>query len=114
MSITLVVSNAGSTKADVLQSYPGPDYDVTIAQEDGRIVWRRVPPDDILPTAGALYTLGPGESRDLETISWDQRDLHGRQVEPGRYMIQGLFYGGIDRSGDYETPSDTVSLVIER
>jgi hypothetical protein len=113
--LRLVVSNTGSTKVDVLQSAdPAPDYDLTVAGEDRRIVWKRVPPDDILTLAGFRYTLTPGESHDLETILWDQRDLHGRHVEPGRYTIQGVFYGGVAWSGEYQTHSDTVPIVIER
>jgi hypothetical protein len=110
--IELVVSNAGSTKTLVSQISPPPVYDVAIARVDGRIVWRRLPPDYVLLLAADQYTLAPGESRHLETISWDQVDLHGHQVEPGRYTVQGVFYGGIAGSGDSEIKTPAVPLVI--
>jgi hypothetical protein len=110
----LVVKNTGTAKAQVLQVAPGPVYDVTVTRPDGRIVWQRMPPDAVLLTAGTLYTLAPGQSRELETISWDQRDLHGRMVEPGRYMAHGVFYGGVAYSGKSEIPTDTISILIER
>jgi hypothetical protein len=112
--VKLVVSNTGSTKVEVLQKAPAPVYDLTITRKDGRIVWQRLPPDGVLLTAGDLYSLAPGQSQELETISWDQRDLRGRQVGPGRYEIQGIFYGGVAYSGHSEIQSDTVSLLIER
>jgi hypothetical protein len=112
--IKLVVSNTGGTKVEILQKAPAPDYDLTITRKHGRIVWQRLPPDGVLLTAGLLYSLAPGQSHELETISWDQRDLHGRQVGPGRYEIQGIFYGGVAYSGHSEIQSDTVSLLIER
>jgi hypothetical protein len=112
--IKLVVSNTGGTKVQVLQAAPPPAYDLIITRKDGRVIWRRLPPDAVLATAGLLYSLTPSQSYDLETISWDQRDLHGRQVEPGRYEIKGSFYGGVAYSGQNEIQSDTVSLLIER
>jgi hypothetical protein len=77
-------------------------------------VWQRLPPDAVPATAGLLYSLAAGQSHDVETISWGQRDLHGRQVEPGRYEVQGIFYGRVAYSGHSEIQSDTVSLLIER
>ena len=112
--IKLVVSNSGRTKVQVLQAVPPPAFDLTITRKDGRVVWQRLPPDAVLATAGLLYSLAAGQSHDVETISWDQRDLHGRQVEPGRYEIQGTFYGRVAYSGHSEIQSDTVSLLIER
>ena len=112
--IKLVVSNSGRTKVQVLQAVPPPAFDLTITRKDGRVVWQRLPPDAYLATAGLLYSLAAGQSHDVETISWDQRDLHGRQVEPGRYEIQGIFYGRVAYSGHSEIQSDTVSLLIER
>lgn len=109
--IKLVVRNTGSAKMQVIQSAdPAPDYDLTVIRQDGSIVWQRVLPGDILTTAAEMYTLAPGESRDLETISWNQRDLQGRPVEPDRYRLYGLFYGG---AGPSETPTDTAFLFIE-
>ncbi len=112
--IKLVVSNTGNTKVQVLQAVPPPAYDLTITRKDGRVVWQRLPPDAYLSTAGLLYSLAPSQSHDVETISWDQQDLHGRQVEPGRYGIQGVFFGRVAYKGQSEIQSDTVSLLIER
>jgi hypothetical protein len=112
--VKLVVSNTGSTKVEILQTPAPQDYNLSIARKHGRIVWQRWPPDAALSTAGDLYSLAPGQSRELETISWDQRDLNGRQVGLGRYEIQGIFFGGVAYSGHSEIQSDTVSLLIER
>jgi hypothetical protein len=112
--IKFVVSNSGSTKVEVLQAVPAPAFDLTITRKDGRVVWQRLPPDATLASAALVYSLAAGQSHDVETISWDQRDLHGRQVEPGRYEIQGMFYGRVAYSGHSEIQSDTVSLLIER
>ena len=112
--IKLVVSNSGTTEVQVLQAVPPPAFDLTITRKDGRVVWQRLPPDAALATAGLLYSLAAGQSHDVETISWDQRDLHGRQVEPGLYEIQGIFYGGVAYTGHSEIQSETAPLLIER
>lgn len=111
--IRLRVTNTGNTQVVVLQVAPAPDYDVTVTRDDGRLVWQRLPTDAVLTTAGLQYPLAPGESHNLEVIEWDQRDLHGRRVGPGRYWVQGIFYGGVAYSGQREIQTDTVSLLVE-
>jgi hypothetical protein len=112
--IKLVVSNTGGAKIAISQIAPPPVYDVDVARPDGDIVWRRLPPDQVLLLAADQYTLAPGATRELETVSWDQKDLRGRQVEPGRYRIQGVFYGGVAGSGVSETRTPAVMLSIGR
>jgi hypothetical protein len=112
ISIKLVVNNASSATLRVSQKGCPPDFDVVITRVEGSTIWRRLPPNVFLCDAAMEYPLSPGQSRELEAISWEQRDSRGRPVGPGRYTVQGFFFGGIAGSGVSETKTPAVPLVI--
>jgi hypothetical protein len=112
--IRLLVTNTSSAVVRLSQKGCPPDFDVVISREDGSPVWRRITPDISLCDAALEYSLWPRRSRELEKVSWEQRDSRGRPVKPGRYLVQGVFFGGIAGSGVRETKTPAASLVIER
>lgn len=112
ISIKLVVNNASSATIRVSQKGCPPDFDVVITRVEGSTIWRRLPSNVVLCDAAMEYPLSPGQSREVGAVSWEQRDSHGRPVGPGRYTVQGFFFGGIAGSSVSETKTPAVPLVI--
>jgi hypothetical protein len=65
-------------------------YDVLVRQR-GALVWQWSH-DKAATQAVRTQQLGPGAALTF-SARWDQRDLQGRQVEPGSYDISCLFLG---------------------
>jgi hypothetical protein len=85
--LTLKVKNTG--KATLEQPLGGqPPYDFVVTRTDGTELWRwskgRVVRDVL-----ELKTLRPGQELAFEA-DWDQRDLAGRLLPPGTYLLRGV------------------------
>lgn len=62
-------------------------FDVTVAREDGAVVWRRLE-GQVSGAILALRVLAPAESLTFEA-EWDGRAASGAPVPPGRYVVTG-------------------------
>jgi hypothetical protein len=62
-------------------------FDVTIAREDGSVVWRRLE-GQVVAAILAVRTLEPGESLTFAT-EWSGRLRDGSPAPPGRYTVTG-------------------------
>lgn len=62
-------------------------FDVTVAREDGDVVWRRLE-GAVVSAILAVRTLEPGESLVFET-EWSGRLADGSPAPPGRYSVTG-------------------------
>ncbi len=94
------IRNAG-TEADVLEvgSSGGAEgiYYVLFVVTDleGRVIYERFPSGAVLNLAGGAIPLEPDETKVLvwpeewESGGWDQRDMNGDAVAPGRYQVFG-------------------------
>jgi hypothetical protein len=64
-----------------------PVFDVTVAREDGQVVWRRLE-EAVVSGALTVRTLAPAESVTFEAV-WDGRARGGGPPSPGRHLITG-------------------------
>jgi hypothetical protein len=62
-------------------------FDVSVAREDGTLVWRRLP-EPAASDVPAVRTLAPAESLTFEVV-WDGQAPGGHAIPPGRYRITG-------------------------
>lgn len=88
VAVSMRVTNVSSAPLVVTTS--GQGYDVAVRQR-GALVW--LWSHDKPAVAARIQTLAPGDTLTFQA-RWDQRDLQGRQVEPGQYDISCIFSGG--------------------
>jgi hypothetical protein len=62
-------------------------FDVTVAREDGIVVWRRLA-GQVVTAILAVRTLEPAETLTFEAV-WNGRTAEGVAAQPGRYMVTG-------------------------
>jgi hypothetical protein len=62
-------------------------FDVTVAREDGHVVWRRLE-GQVVSAILAVRALAPAESLTFQAV-WDGRLPDGATIPPGRYRITG-------------------------
>jgi hypothetical protein len=84
--VAMRVSNASGTAVTVKTT--GQAYDVLVRQR-GALVWQWSH-DKAFAQVVRSHTLVPGEAMLFE-VAWDQRDLQGRRVDPGRYDVSCVF-----------------------
>jgi len=82
-------------------------FDILVAREDGRIVWRRLQ-GAVVPGVLQLRVLQPHETLELRTV-WRQRTLAGAAVPPGTYLVYGLLPS--DEPTPRRTPDVTLRIV---
>ena len=63
-------------------------FDVIVARDDGKIVWRRLE-NEIIPAIIRVVTLAPADGIELSTV-WDQRTPKDEYAEAGIYVARGL------------------------
>ncbi|MBI3997883.1 MAG: hypothetical protein HY355_02540 [Armatimonadetes bacterium] len=107
--IRLRVTNLASGPLAVTMR-SGQQYDVIVRQR-GALIWQWSH-DKAFVQVIRESTLAPGETLTF-TGAWDQRDLQGRQVEPGAYEIWGVFLG-VQRHGPPSVETGPVRIVIGR
>jgi hypothetical protein len=108
VAVSLRVANTSS--AAVVVTTSGQPYDVAVRQR-GALVWLWSH-DRPAAAAARTQTLGPGDALTFQA-RWDQRDLQGRQVEPGQYDISCIFAGG-QRPGGPALGVGPVRVTISR
>lgn len=86
VSITLTKRNVSNSTIS-LRYRTGQRYEFLARRSDGTIVWRWSR-GQVFTQQTARVTLPPGESQ-VFSVTWDQRDNRGLQVEPGTYIIAG-------------------------
>lgn len=62
-------------------------FDITVARENGPVVWRRLQGAAIQGIL-QIKVLAPGETLELTDV-WRQRDIAEQSVGPGTYIVQG-------------------------
>jgi hypothetical protein len=62
-------------------------FDVTVAREDGTVVWRRLA-GQVVSAILAVRTLEPAETLTFEAV-WNGRTADGAAARPGRYRVTG-------------------------
>lgn len=88
----------------------GQQYDVLVRQR-GALIWQWSH-DKAFVQIAREQTLAVGEALTFSG-TWDQRDLQGRQVEPGAYEIWAMFLAA-QRSGPRSVETGPVRIVIAR
>lgn len=86
VEVALRVANASG--APVAVSWGGQAYDVVVRQRGG-LVWQWSH-DKAFAQVMRQVSLPPGDALSYH-VSWEQRDLQGRPVDPGVYDITGVF-----------------------
>lgn len=81
-----------------------PTFDITITDEAGQVVWRRLQGQGI-PAILQLRPLGPGETL-IHEDRWDQRSNSGEPVGPGVYKVTGALLT------DEPTPISSPTVVL--
>jgi hypothetical protein len=85
--ITLRATNAGAGPLELYLMGRSVTFDITVADSDGRVVWRRLE-GEIVPAILQVRVLAPGDSLQLDH-AWDQRTNGGQPIEPGAYTVTG-------------------------
>lgn len=85
--ITLRAENITERSLDLYLTGRTIAFDLTVTDEDGAVVWRRLE-DEVIPAILRLETLEPGETLELED-TWEQRSNDGEPVAPGAYTVRG-------------------------
>jgi hypothetical protein len=109
VSARLRVTNTASSPIPIT-TYTGQQSDLIVRQR-GALIWQWSH-DKAFTQVVRESTLTPGETLAFTWI-WDQRDLQGRQVEPGRYELWAVFMGA-QRSGPRSVETGPVRIVIGR
>jgi hypothetical protein len=109
IEIRLAVTNAASGTVP-LTWYTGQHSDAIVRQR-GALIWQWSH-DKAFTQALRESTMAAGE-RLFYGWMWDQRDLQGRQVEPGAYEIWAEFKGS-QRSGPRSVETGPLQITISR
>lgn len=73
-NVTIIITNIGETRIEIA----GPCFNVS--NEHGEIVF-----------SGCLFWYFVLESGENETLIWNQKDMDGKQVPKGNYIVEGSF-----------------------
>ncbi len=104
--ITLRATNSGEEPLELYLRGRTIAFDITVAGEDGSVVWRRLE-GQMIPAILQVRELAPGESLEFHD-EWDQRANSGEPVSSGHYTVQGALLR--DSPRPLETP--TAPLLI--
>lgn len=85
--ITLRAENITERSLDLYLTGRAIAFDLTVTDEDGAVVWRRLE-DEVIRAILRLETLEPGEMLSLDD-TWEQRSNDGEPVAPGAYTVRG-------------------------
>ncbi len=107
--IVLSVTNTGAVPLNLTMT-SAQQYEVTVRQR-GALIWQWSH-DKAFAQVVRDTELTPGGTLSFQ-VSWDQRDLQGRRVEPGPYDISCLFFGA-QRSGPRSVEVGPVRISIVR
>lgn len=92
IAVTISIKNTASTAVSVV--FPsGQRYDVIARRPRGDEVWRWSHDRAFIQVVQTV-ALNPGEELTYR-VTWDQRDLQGRQVDPGVYELVAVFLGQV-------------------
>jgi intracellular proteinase inhibitor BsuPI len=105
--ITLRAKNTGPKPIDLYLRGREIAFDITVANEDGETVWRRLEGRTV-PAILQVRTLSPGESLELSDV-WDQQSNAARPAGPGLYTVEGTF--PTDSRPPAKTPSATLRII---
>ncbi|MDR7543961.1 MAG: BsuPI-related putative proteinase inhibitor [Armatimonadota bacterium] len=108
VAVILRVTNTAGVAVTV--TFGGQLYDV-IVQQRGALVWQWSHDKGFAQVVRNLE-LAPGQTRSYH-VTWDQRDLQGRPVEPGTYEISGVLMAA-QRSGPSRAEVGPVGVTIAR
>ena len=64
-------------------------YDFVVMRENGAVAWQWSHDKAFAQVLGTL-TLPPGDSR-VYREGWDQKNIDGEAVVPGRYVVEGIY-----------------------
>jgi hypothetical protein len=106
--VELVAVNGGGTP--VTFSFPTTQrYDAVVSDGACNEIWRWSS-DQMFGQIVERETI-PAHGRTVYRITWDQRDSAGRQVRPGSYEMQVLFFGrGASGGGPVALPPFTFAV----
>ena len=88
--------------------YGEPAADFVITTAFGMGVWHYLPENQV--GLARLDSLPAGSQREF-TVTWDQRDTHGKQVGVGSYRVIGVFNGEGTTGGDVRLGPATLEIV---
>jgi hypothetical protein len=109
VTVSLRVMNGGPAPVS-LSASSGQQYDMIVRQRGG-VIWQWSH-DKAFVQVVRTITMAPGETLSFSG-SWDQRDLQGRQVEPGAYDVSAVFFGA-QRGGPRSIEVGPVRITITR
>ncbi len=108
VAVTLRVTNVAA--GPVAVTFGGQQFDVLVRQRGG-LIWQWSH-DKAFAQVIRTRTLAPGEAMTY-SASWDQRDLQGRQVDPGPYDLHGVFLGS-QQSGPRSVEAGPLRIALGR
>ncbi len=109
IAIVMSVTNTGTAPLSVTMT-SAQQYEVTVRQR-GALIWQWSH-DKAFAQVVRDTELAPGGTLSFQ-VTWDQRDLQGRRVEPGPYDIFCLFLGA-QRAGPRSIEVGPVRISIAR
>ena len=109
VTVRLRVTNVAASPI-AITTYSGQQSDLIVRQR-GALIWQWSH-DKAFAQVVRESSMAPGQSLAF-AWTWDQRDLQGRHVEPGRYDISAMFMGA-QRSGPRSVEIGPVQIVIGR
>lgn len=91
VEVAMRITNRGDSAAAYGHVDELPPFDIVVVRPSGDTVWRR--------SDGGQHSLvllsipiAAGETSPLGVARWDQRDLRGRRVGPGSYLITAIYW----------------------
>lgn len=108
VAVTLRITNVAA--GPVAVTFGGQQFDVFVRQR-GALIWQWSH-DKAFAQVIRTRTLAPSEAISY-SVTWDQRDLQGRQVDPGPYDLHGTFLGS-QQSGPRSVEAGPVRITIGR
>jgi len=110
IAIALSIRNAAPVPVSVL--FPsGQRYDVIARRPRGDEVWRWSHDRAFIQVVQTVR-LSPGEELAYR-VTWDQRDLQGRQVDPGTYELVAIFLGQVEGSTRRQLTLSPLTITIK-
>ncbi len=109
IAIVMSVTNTGAVPLSLTMT-SAQQYEVIVRQR-GALIWQWSH-DKAFAQVVRDTELAPGATLSFQ-VTWDQRDLQGRRVEPGPYDISCLFLGA-PRSGPRSLEVGPVRISIVR
>lgn len=87
----VIVTNSDDQPLEFSTAAAPQDFDLTVSRQTGELVWQRLYQMDLDAPVAVTPPIPPRGTRRYE-YAWDQRDIAGKRVVPGRYIVKAVLY----------------------